>query len=112
MLALKGRDLNYEVDMMKDKYFSSCQPSLENFDTSIITIKDSIHHSAADAAAVALTAAHIQEAADSNHVPEIRLVGTVAVVVRHGVRPHELIDLYQKSPVYEELSVIARQVKS
>jgi hypothetical protein len=60
MLALKGRGLNYEVDMMKDKYFSSSsQPSLENFYTSIITIKDSNHRSAGEAA-VASTAAHIQ----------------------------------------------------
>ncbi|BAY42298.1 hypothetical protein NIES2111_66940 (plasmid) [Nostoc sp. NIES-2111] len=32
-----------------------------------ILIKDSIHHPAADAAAVALIAVHIQEAARSNH---------------------------------------------
>ncbi|MFN6486945.1 MULTISPECIES: hypothetical protein [unclassified Nostoc] len=54
-----------------------------NFGKETDTFKDLIHHPAGVAAAVALTAAHIQEAARSNPPLWIRLVGTVVVVPIH-----------------------------
>ncbi len=50
-----------------NNYIYTTKGGLYSSLSSTLTIKDSIHHPAAAVAAVALTAAHNQVAADSNH---------------------------------------------